>query len=388
MNIEDLYLINSFYKLPVKIECGKGPYVYDINGEKYLDFMCGYGVALLGHGHPAIIDAIKSQIEKIITVHSSLYSKVREEFLGTLFNILPSYLNKCFLTNSGSEAIELAFKLVRKFTKKRGIISMLNSYHGKTMGALSLTGKEKYRKAFEPLVPGVKYAEYGNVEDLKNKIDNEVGGVILEPIQGEAGVIIPKEDYLKAVREICDDKNLLLILDEIQTGLGRTGSMFYFEQKYIEPDILCIGKGLAGGLPVGCVITRKEIANSMNIGEHTSTFSASPLVCAVAKKVLEEIHNNKIYLNAKYIGEKFINILNEFCKYNIINEIRGIGLMIAIEFKIDIRNLLLRLLRNHMLTCYTSPNIIRFLPPLNISEKEIKEAYEKIEKTLENYGSN
>jgi acetylornithine/LysW-gamma-L-lysine aminotransferase len=377
-HIEDLHLINSFYKLPIVVSHSKGFHVYDINKKAYLDFMCGYGVALLGHGNEIIKNAIIEQIEKIIVAHSSLYLNVRAEFLDTLFKILPKELNRCFITNSGSEAIELAMKLVRK-REKKVIISMENAYHGKTLGALSLTNKEKYRKSFEPLFKEVKFAKFNDIEDLQNKIDSQTGAIIVEPIQGEAGVIIPNENYLKALRDICDEKGILLILDEIQTGLGRTGKLFYFEYENIVPDILCIGKGLAGGLPVGCVITKEEL-NILKTGEHTSTFSGNPLVCAVAKEVLNYIYNQKLWENAKVIGDYFLN------KLKTINfdfkEARGKGLMLALEFNEDIKELINCMLRNGLLTCFTAPNIIRFLPPLNVGYKEVDEAIDKLEISL------
>ncbi|HLI45663.1 MAG TPA: aspartate aminotransferase family protein [Geobacterales bacterium] len=373
--IEDLHQLNSFYKLPVVIERGEGFYVYDIEGKKYLDFMCGYGVALLGHNHEVIKNAIIEQINKIITCHSSLYLDVRAEFLELLFSVLPSELSRCFLTNSGSEAIELAIKLVRKKGKKK-IISMENSYHGKTFGALSLTGKKKYRESFEPLLQYVEFAKYNNIEDLMEKIDEETGAIIVEPIQGESGVIIPDEEYLRTIRDICDEKGIILVLDEIQTGLGRTGRLFCFEYSKVIPDILCIGKGLAGGLPVGCVITREEF-NLLKTGEHTSTFSANPLVCAVAKNVLKFIVDNQLWENAKIMGEEFLKGLRNLDNKGI-KEIRGKGLMVAIEFKIDVKNTLNRLMKNGLICCYTAPNTLRFLPPLNIRIEQIKEAIEKI----------
>jgi len=379
--IEDEHSLKSFFKLPIVVKSAEGFYVYDIEGKKYLDFMCGYGVALLGHNHEIIKKAIHEQIEKIMICHSSLYLDVRAEFYEVLFSILPKALNRCFLANSGSEAIELAIKIVRKTGKKK-IISMENAYHGKTLGSLSLTGKLKYRESFEPLLSQVVFAKYNDIEDLMDKIDDETGAVILEPIQGEAGVIIPGENYLKAVRDICDDKNILLILDEIQTGLGRTGKMFCFEHSNIIPDILCIGKGLAGGLPVGCVITREEL-DILKIGEHTSTFSANPLVCAVGKEVLKYIYERRLWENAEFVGRIFKEKLESF-PFNGIKEVRGKGLMLAIEFEQDIRSILMKLIKHGLLTCYTSPNIIRFLPPLNISLKEVEEALNKISISLSN----
>jgi acetylornithine/LysW-gamma-L-lysine aminotransferase len=376
--VEDLHLLNSFYKLPIVISYSKGFYVYDINKNAYLDFMCGYGVALLGHNYEIIKNAIIEQLEKIAVAHSSLYLDVRAEFLDVLFSILPKELSRCFITNSGSEAIELAIKLVRKRGKKV-IISMENAYHGKTLGALSLTNKEKYRRSFEPLLKEVRFAKFNDTEDLLNKIDSDTGAVILEPIQSEAGVIIPNENYLKAVRDICDEKGILLILDEIQTGLGRTGKLFYFEYENVVPDILCIGKGLAGGLPVGCVITKEEL-NILKTGEHTSTFSGNPLVCAVAKEILKYIYKQKLWENAKVVGEYFLRKLKSL-NFDF-KEARGKGLMLALEFKKDIKDLIIYMLRNGLLTCFTAPNIIRFLPPLNIGYKEVDEAINKLESAL------
>jgi len=234
--VEDLRLAPTYRKLPVALVKGRGCRVWDVEGREYLDCMSGYGVALVGHCHPRVVEAIKRQAEELITCHGSLYSQARAAFLERLFKLLPRGLDKAFLCNSGAEAVECALKLARKFTGRRGVVAMVRSYHGKTMGALSATWDPKYRAPFEPLVPGFKFVPYGRVDKLREAVDEDTAAVILEPIQGESGVIIPPPDFLRQVREVCDERGALMVLDEVQTGLGRTGRMWAFEHFGVVPD--------------------------------------------------------------------------------------------------------------------------------------------------------
>ena len=237
-----------------------------------IDCMGGYGVALLGHQNKRVTDALKSQLDKIITVHSSLYNKTREEFLENLFKVAPKKLSQVHLNNSGAEAIEAAMKFARKFTGKPEMVAMNGSYHGKSLGALSITFNPKYRKSFKPLVEKVSFSPFGDIEKLRETVNDQTAFVILEPIQGESGIHVAPDGFLQDVRKLCDEKGILLIFDEIQAGLGRTGKMWAHQHWETEPDILCLAKGIAGGVPMGATLVRPDVLACISKGEHSSTF--------------------------------------------------------------------------------------------------------------------
>ena len=282
LDTENSLMANVFAKKPIVLVEGKGVLVWDIQGKEYLDFSSSYGVAALGHSHPKIVKAINEQAEKIISCHSGFYNPKRAELLQKLVNLTPKGLNKIFLSNSGAESIECAIKLARKFTGKTEIIAFMGAYHGKTMGALSATWDKKYRSPFEPLVPNFKHVPPDNLEKLQKAITEKTAAILIEPIRGEGGIRLLSQGFLQEVREICDKQKILLILDEVQTSFGRTGKLFAFEHWKITPDILCLAKPFAGGLPIGITIAKKHIMSSLKTGEHTSTFSGSPVVCAAA----------------------------------------------------------------------------------------------------------
>ena len=263
---EDQYLGNLYQRFPVTIEKGLGSHVWDTDSNEYIDCMGGYGVALVGHRNERVVNAIKSQIDKVITVHSSFYNKTREEFLQTLMNVAPSGLSQVHLNNSGAESIEAAIKFARKFTGKKKMVAMKGSYHGKSMGALSLTFNPKYRESFQPLVEKVSFSPYGDVDALHDVVDKDTAFVILEPIQGESGIHVPPEGFLQEVRKTCDENDSLLVFDEIQSGLGRTGSMWASEHWKTVPDIMCLAKGIAGGVPMGATLVRPDILAVMKKG--------------------------------------------------------------------------------------------------------------------------
>src|SRR5438445_5874382 len=249
--IEDQFMGNIYQRFPVTIERGLGAYVWDVNGKEYLDCMGGYGVALVGHCNPRVVRALKTQLEKIITVHSSLYNKTREQFLENLIKIAPKNLTQVYLNNSGTEAVEAAIKFARKFTGKTGMVAMNGSYHGKSFGSLSVTFSQKYRKPFLPLVEKVSFSPFGDIEALRSTVNSDTAFVIIEPIQGESGIHVAPDEFLQDVRKMCDEKGILLIFDEIQAGLGRTGKMWAGQHWYTPPDIMCIATGIARGRPTG-----------------------------------------------------------------------------------------------------------------------------------------
>ena len=369
---EDQFMGNLYQRFPVTIEKGVGSHVWDTDGKEYIDCMGGYGVALVGHKNQRVNNAIKEQVDKIITVHSSLYNKTREEFLRTLIGLAPKGLTQVHLNNSGAEAIEAAMKFARKFTGKKGMVAMKGSYHGKSFGALSLTFNPKYRKAFQPLVEKVSFASFGDIESLRSVIDEDTAFVILEPIQGESGIVVAPEGFLQDVRKLCDEKGILLIFDEIQAGLGRTGRLWACDHWNTSPDILCLAKGIAGGVPMGATLVKPDILSSISKGEHSSTFGGNPISCAAGTAALKALTEDGLIKNSEKMGKIFRDGLEKLKeKHSMIREIRGKGLMIGIEMKFEVRDILMGLIKEGVLMLYSGRNILRILPPLVISEEDI-----------------
>ena len=380
---EDEFMGNLYQRFPVTIEKGLGSHVWDIDGKEYIDCMGGYGVALVGHRNERVVNALKEQLEKIITVHSSLYNKTREEFLKTLIGVAPKGLSQVHLNNSGAEAIEAAIKFARKFSGKKGMVAMSGSYHGKSMGALSLTFNPKYRKMFKPLVEKTSFAKFGDIESLRETIDDDTGFVILEPIQGESGIHVAPDGYLQDVRKLCDEKGILLIFDEIQAGLGRTGRMWASEHWNTIPDIMCLAKGIAGGVPMGATLVKPEILSVMSKGEHSSTFGGNPLSCAGGIAAIQALTQDGLIQNAEKMGKIFHDGLEAIKeKHQIIREVRGKGLMIGVELKFEVKDILLDGIKNGILLLYSGRNILRLLPPLVISEDDITKVLETLDSLL------
>ena len=380
---EDQFMGNLYQRFPVTIEKGKGSHVWDVDGKEYIDCMGGYGVALVGHQNERVVKAIKEQVDKIITVHSSLYNKTREEFLKTLIGLAPKNLTQVHLNNSGAEAVEAAIKFARKFTGKKGMVAMKGSYHGKSFGALSLTFNPKYKKAFQPLVEKVSFASYGDIESLREVVDEDTGFVILEPIQGESGIIVPPENFLQDVRKLCDEKGILLIFDEIQAGLGRTGRLWACEHWNTSPDIMCLAKGIAGGVPMGATLVRPDILALITKGEHSSTFGGNPLSCAAGTAALKALTEDGLVENSEKMGKIFRDGLEKLKeKHPIIREIRGKGLMIGVEIKFEVRDILMNLIKDGVLMLYSGRNILRILPPLVITEEDITKVLQSLDSVL------
>jgi LysW-gamma-L-lysine/LysW-L-ornithine aminotransferase len=383
LNGEDQYLVNTYQRFPVNIAFGKEAKVWDTSGKEYIDCMAGYGVALVGHCNHRIIKAVKEQSEKIIVCHMSLYNDVRLNFLQKLSRLAPKGLDRTFFSNSGAESVEAAMKLSRKYTGKSGIIAMNGGYHGKTFGALSVTHNEKYRKSFVPLLGGVKFVPYNDPSKLEQAIDPNIGTVILEPIQGETGIIIPSDSFIHRVREICNNYKLVLIFDEIQTGLGRTGKMWAGENWNTNPDIMCLAKGIAGGVPMGLTLARSEIAEALKVGEHSSTFAGNPLACAAGDATLDALIEDKLVENASRVGKYFKDgLLNLSDRHRIIREIRALGMMLAIELRFDIKDILIDGIKNGLLMTYSGRNIVRLLPPLVMDETTVSKALEIMDQLL------
>ncbi|PIY90167.1 MAG: aspartate aminotransferase family protein [Nitrosopumilales archaeon CG_4_10_14_0_8_um_filter_34_8] len=380
---EDDFMGGLYQRFPVTIEKGVGSHVWDIDGKEYIDCMGGYGVAIVGHQNKRVVKAIKEQVDKIITVHSSLYNKTREEFLKTLIGLAPKGLTQVHLNNSGAEAIEAAIKFARKFTGKKGMVAMKGSYHGKSLGALSLTFNPKYKKAFEPLVEKVSFASFGDIESLRSTIDEDTAFVILEPIQGESGINVAPDGFLQEVRKLCDEKGILLIFDEIQAGLGRTGRLWACDHWNTAPDILCLAKGIAGGVPMGATLVRPDILASMSKGEHSSTFGGNPLSCAAGIATLQALTQDNLIENSEKMGKLFREGLEKLKeKHSIIREIRGKGLMIGVELKFEVKDVLMNLMKEGVLMLYSGRNILRILPPLVISKEDVAKVLETLDNVL------
>ena len=374
---------NLYQRFPVTVERGQGARVWDTDGKEYVDCMGGYGVALVGHQNRRVKDAIREQSEKIITVHSSLYNKTREQFLETLVGLAPDGLTQVHLNNSGAESVEAAIKFARKFTGKKGMVAMKGSYHGKSFGALSLTFNPKYRKAFAPLLEKVSYSTFGDIESLRSTIDGDTAFVILEPIQGESGINVAPDGFLQDVRRLCDERGILLIFDEIQAGLGRTGRLWACEHWDTKPDILCLAKGLAGGIPMGATLARPDILATISKGEHSSTFGGNPLSCAAGTAALRAITEDGLVENAGKMGQMFMEGLEKLkARHPIIRQVRGKGLMIGVELKFDVREMLMGLIREGVLMLYSGRNILRMLPPLVITPEEVALVLQKLDHVL------
>lgn len=383
MSEEDQYLSTTLYqKFPVRIERGKGVRVWDTSGKEYIDCMGGYGVALVGHCNPRVVEAIKNQAEKLIVCHMSFYNDAREDFLRRMATIAPRGLSKIFFSNSGAEAVEAALKFSRRYTGKPGIISMSGGYHGKTFGALSATYSEKYRKPFMPLLENVKFLPYTTTR-IEDAVDDNIGAVIVEPIQGETGIILPPEGLLQNMREVCTKHGIVLIFDEIQSGLGRTGKMWAGENWKTIPDIMCLAKGLAGGVPIGLTLSKPEIVEALRVGEHSSTFGGNPLACAAGAATIGSLNEDKLVENAADVGGYFKDGLLELKeKHRIVRDVRGLGMMLALELRFDVRNLLLDGIRHGLLMLYSGKNILRLLPPLVMDKETISQSLETMDELL------
>ena len=383
MEIENRYLANVFSKKPVVLTRGKGITVWDVNGKEYLDCASSYGVAALGHCHPKIVEAIKAQADQLITCHSCYYNDKRTEFIQKLVNITPKGLDKAFLSNSGAESVECAMKLARKATGKTEIIAVMGSYHGKTMGALSVTWDKKYRDPFVPLIPDIKHVAPDNVSKIEEAINEKTAAVLMEPIRGEGGIRVPPDGYLQEIRQICDKRNILLVFDEVQTSYGRTGKLFGCENWDITPDIMCLAKPFAGGLPIGITIAKENLMSTLKIGEHSTTFSGSPIVCAAGCAAIDILIEEKLAEKAALNGAYFKTQLEDLAsKHRIIKEVRGLGLMLGVELRYDVYGVIAKALDKGILLIDAGRTVVRLLPPLIITKPQIDRVIKVLDEAL------
>jgi len=383
IKIEEEVLANVYHKRNIVVAGGKDALIWDVNGKEYIDCMAGFGTAFIGHSNPRVVEAIKKQAEKLLACHGSLYLEARAQLLKRIINITPKNLSKVFLSNSGAEAVELALKLSRKFTGKKEVIAMTRSFHGKTMGALSVTWNPKYRVAFEPLIPKVKFVPFGRADKVREAVTSETSAIIVEPIQGEGGIHVAPKEYLRELREIADEKNLVLIFDEIQTGFGRTGKLFAFEHWNVLPDILCLAKAVGSGIPVGITVAKEDLMSVLRIGEHSSTFGGNPVACVAASATIDVIVENKLWEKAAELGEYFMGKLRKLAeKYKIVREVRGLGLMVGMELRFDVLDVLESMLNKGVLIMNAGRNVLRFLPPCTITKNQLDIVVEKLDECL------
>lgn len=367
------FVLPTYSRYDLVIVKGKGSKVWDSEGKEYLDFFPGWAVSGIGHCHIDVVKALKQQLDKIIHVPNNYYNELQGRLAQKL--IEKSFPGKVFFCNSGAESVEAVIKLARKYGHKQGrykIITMEGSFHGRTMGALSATGQDKYKKGFGPLGEGFQVVAFNDLSSLKEKIDDETIAILLELIQGEGGINIVDENYLSEIREICDRNDILLIFDEIQTGMGRTGKLFAYQNYNIIPDAMTLAKSLGAGVPVGALVVGEKYQDVLQSGDHASTFGGNPLVCVACVETLNIIDRDNLLENAKEMGEYFIEKLKKFKQeFNFIRQIRGKGLMLAIELKIEGSTIVDRCLQRGLLINCTQNNILRLLPAMNITKDEV-----------------
>lgn len=381
----------SFAGFGVEVR-GEGCYIYDQDGKPYLDCLGGYGVFSLGHRHPKVVEAVKWQLDSMPLSGKAFFNKATADLAEKLASITPPGLEMTFFSNSGAEAVEAALKFAKGATGRPKIVSTVGSFHGKTLGCLSTTGREKYRKPFEPLLPGPVFIEYGDADAMAVEIDSETACVIIEPVQGEGGINIPPAGYLRTIRKACDDHGVLMIADEVQTGLGRTGKMFACEHDAVSPDIMPLAKCLGGGvMPIGATVGTAEVWDAIygsNPLSHTSTFGGNPLACAAGLAAIEVIESEGLVERSEAMGAKLTAGLEDVQqrRSNLIKDVRGVGLMVGVEFNHDeVGELTIaQMLKRGMCAAYTLNNarVIRFEPPLVISEEQIAFAIDVFESAV------
>lgn len=377
------YVVPCYTKTPLVIERGKGTRVWDAQGDEYLDFFPGWAVSGIGHCHKRVVEAIKRQAERLIHVSNNYY----HELQGLLAEevIRHAFPGKVFFCNSGAEANEAAFKLARKCGNpaKNEIITMDRSFHGRTLAAIAATGQSKFREGFEPNVPGFASVPFNDFAALEKAVTPKSAAIVIEPIQGEGGIRVADSQYLSQVRRLCNDKKILLIFDEVQTGMGRTGRMFCYKNFGIEPDVMTLAKSFGGGFPVAAMVAKKDIADVLQPGTHATTFGGGPLACAAALAVFEAIEKEKLISAAVVSGSHLFKKLNELKKkHSVIREVRGMALMAGVELAIDGKAVYERCLGKKLLINCTQGNVLRLMPPLVVKEKEIDRAAQVLDEAL------
>jgi acetylornithine/N-succinyldiaminopimelate aminotransferase len=377
------YLMQTYARQPISILRGRGSKVYDLEGREYVDFVGGIAVNILGHGHPDLVQAIQRQAAQLIHTSNLYYTEPQVKLAQVLVD--HSFADRVFFCNSGAEANEAAIKLARRYGhEKHGadrfeVITMKNSFHGRTLATLTATGQEKVQKGFEPLMPGFAYAPFNDFGAIETMASEKTAGIMLEPIQGEGGVHVADRQYLKNLREFCTQRDILLIFDEVQTGMGRTGTLFAYEQLGVEPDIMTLAKGLGGGVPIGACLAKESVAAVFTPGVHASTFGGNPLACAAALAVCRVLLEGRLLDQARRMGEYLAKGLAE-CKdrHRVVREVRGLGLLQGMELDIDAKTVVADCLVRGLLVNATGERVLRFVPPLVITQREIDRLIETL----------
>lgn len=377
------YLMQTYARQPISIVRGRGAKVYDMEGREYIDFVGGIAVNILGHGHPDLVQAIQRQAAQLIHVSNLYYTEPQVRLAQMLVD--HSCADRVFFCNSGAEANEAAIKLARRYGhEKHGasrfeIITMKNSFHGRTMATLTATGQDKVQKGFEPLVPGFVYAPFNDFAAIEALVTDKTTAIMLEPIQGEGGVHVADQAYLKNLRELCTQKDILLIFDEVQTGMGRTGTLFAYQQLGVEPDIMTLAKGLGGGMPIGACLAKEAVAAVFTAGSHASTFGGNPLACAAGLAVCRILLEGRVLEQARRMGDYLAKGLADFKdRHRAVRDVRGLGLLQGLEVEIDAKAVVADCLTRGVLVNATSERVLRFVPPLIISQAEIDRVLETL----------
>jgi predicted acetylornithine/succinylornithine family transaminase len=384
--LSDRYLFPTYLRAPLALVRGKGTRVWDGDGREYLDFFASTVVTVLGHAHPAIVAAIERQASEILHVSNLHYCEPQALLAREL--VESSFADRVFLCNSGAEANEAAIKLARKYGHDHGggrfeIVTLLGSFHGRTLATIAATGQEKVRSGFEPVPQGFRYAPFDDVAAVEAAITPRTIAVMLEPIQGEGGIAVPSPGYLRAVREICDRRDLLLIFDEVQTGVGRTGTLYGYQQTDVVPDVMTLAKGLGGGVPIGAMLATERLAPAFGTGAHGSTFGGNALACAVALAVLDTLRNGGVLANCVAMGERLRDGLNRLReRLPIITDVRGRGLLVGAELKDPGAPVVERCLAGGLILNCTANRVLRFTPPLTVRADEIDQALAVLERAM------
>ncbi len=370
MDLDKKFVMQTYGRQPLALSHGKGVEVWDMEGNSYLDCFAGIAVNNIGHAHPKVALAICHQAQRMIHCSNVYYTQEQVELAQLLTQVSPH--DRVFFANSGAEANEGAIKLARKYTGKGEIIATDNSFHGRTLATVTATGQDKYKEPFKPLPAGFKHVQFGDIQAMAEAINEETAAIILEPIQGEGGLIVPPEDYLHQVQALCRQKDVLLILDEIQTGFGRTGEMFASTVFGVQPDITTVAKAMGGGYPIGAILANERIASAFEPGDHGSTFGGNPLGCAAAKAAIEVILDENLVHQAQVMGEYFKTSLEQMTsKYDIVKEVRGKGLMIGIELTKSCGDVVNEAREQGVLINCTADKVIRLVPPLIITKEQL-----------------
>jgi predicted acetylornithine/succinylornithine family transaminase len=389
-NLNERYVAHTYNRQPIVLVKGRGMFVWDSHGKRYIDFVGGIAVCSLGHCHPALAKAICVQAKKLIHVSNLYYIQPQAELAALLAQVVPKTIEKFFFCNSGAEAVEGAFKLAVKHTKRQRIVAMEESFHGRISAALGATWKVSYRKPFEALIPKIfDFVPFDDLDAAERAIGEQTAAVIVEPVQGEGGVNVPSDDYLPGLRKLCDERDVLLICDEVQTGMGRTGKWFACQHWGVEPDEITMAKALGNGFPIGCMGAKAEVMDSFSPGDHASTFGGNPLACAAAKAVVQTTQKLKLPQRAAKTGEYFKKRLEDLAdKHRCVQDVRGLGLILGMELttKQAAENAVVKARERGFLINCTAEKVLRFVPPLIVERGQIDQLVETLDKILAEVG--